>query len=317
MKFQKILSIGIADSKLELPFWKRIDALTKERVMLPKDSSEIKKNLADADCLLVNPFSVDVNKETIDAAPNLKYIGGLGTAYGKIDSVYAAGKGITVCNVPGYATESVAELAFGAILEFIRDLEHAKQMARLGDYSDAPRLPVYEIKGKKFGIIGLGRIGLRIAELALAFGAEVFYWSEKKKPEAEAKEIIFLEVDNLLSECDFISLNLSLNKGTENFLNNSRIEKIKSGAVLLNLAPNELVDFSALEKRLAKENLTYIADHTDEMTAEQIKQLSKYKNCILYSPIGYQTVEAAKLKQEIFVSNIENFLKGSPINKVN
>jgi phosphoglycerate dehydrogenase-like enzyme len=100
-------------------------------------------------------------------------------------------------------------------------------------------------------------------------------------------------------------------------MNDTRIKRIKSGALLLNLAPNELVDFVALEKRLAKGDIVYIADHSDEMTPEQIKLLSKHKNCILYPPIGYTTKEATMGKQEIFVKNIENFLKGSPTNKVN
>lgn len=86
---------------------------------------------------------------------------------------------------------------------------------------------------------------------------------------------------------------------------------------MLNLSPNELVDLKALEKRLIAGDLIYISDHTDEMTSEQIKQLSQYKNFIPYPPIGYQTVEATASKQEIFVGNIENFLKGSPTNKVN
>lgn len=316
MEFQKVLCIGIAESKLEPKYWDRINKAAEKRVMLAKDSQEIKSHLKDADCLLVNPFVFKVDKELIDAAPKLKYIGVLATGYGAIDSAYAATKGIAVCNIPGYSTESVSELAFAAILEYIRDIEHAKQMARDGNYSDVPRFPVYEIKNKNFGIIGLGRIGSRIAELALAFGTNTYYWSKNRKPEYEARGVKYLEIDMLLSECDFISINLALNEETEGFLNEARIRKIKSGAVLLNLAPNELVDCSALQKILAKGDLIYIFDHTDEMQSELLKSLSQYKNCILYPPIGYQTKEATILKQEIFVANLESFLKGSPQNKV-
>ena len=188
---------------------------------------------------------------------------------------------------------------------------------RKGDYIDIPRFPVYEIKDKNFGVIGLGRIGSRVAELALAFGAHVSYWSKNRKPELEAKGIKYQEIDNLLSQSDFISLNLSLNKETEGFLNEHRIKKIKSGSVIVNLAPNELVDFDALKNRMAGGGIVYIADHTDEMSAELLKELSQYKNCILYPPIGYQTKEATALKQEIFVKNVESFLKGSITNKVN
>ena len=251
MKFKKILTIGINESKLDPEYWKLVNSFSEKRISLPKDSTEIKKHLSDTDCLLVNPFVFKVDKEIIDTAPNLKYIGVLATGYGAVDSSYATTKNITVCNIPGYSTESVAELAFAAILEYIRDIEHAKQIVRKGDYTDVPRFPVYEIKDKNFGIIGLGRIGSRIGELALAFGAHVSYWSKNRKPKLEAKGIEYQEIEKILSHCDFISLNLSLNKETEGFLNEPRIKKIKSGAVLLNLAPNELVDFSALEKRLS------------------------------------------------------------------
>jgi len=120
-----------------------------------------------------------------------------------------------------------------------------------------------------------------------------------------------------LFECDFISLHLAFNKETELFLSEARIKKIKPGAMLLNLAPNELVDYNALEKRLASGDIVYIMDHADELTLEQAKGLSQYKNCIMYPPIGITTKEAMANKQEIFVENIKSFPKGSPINKVN
>jgi glycerate dehydrogenase len=317
MKFKKILTIGINESALSPEYWKKIDSLAEKRISLSKDSTEIKMHLADTDCLLANPFAFKVEKEHIDAAPKLKYIGALSTAFGKIDYMYAATKGITVCNIPGYSTESVAEFAFGAILEYMRDLEKSKQLAREGNYSAIPTFPVYEIKGKKFGVIGLGRIGARIAELALAFGADVRYWSRTRKNEFENKGINYQEADKLLSECDFISLNLAFTKETEHFLNEVKISKIKPGTVIINLAPNELVDLKALEKRLAKGDIVYIFDHTDELTPEQAKNLSKYKNCIMYPPLAYATKEAKIIKQEIFLGNTENFLKGKPTNKVN
>lgn len=317
MKFKKVLIIGIDESSLDSGYWKKIYGLADKHVSLSKDSPEIKKELADTDCLLANPFAFKVDKEIIAAAPKLKYIGVLATAYGKIDISYAESKEITVCNIPGYSTEAVAEFAFGVILEHIRELERAKKQAREGNYSESTFFNTYEIADKKFGVIGLGRIGSRVAELARAFGADVYYWSRNRKKELETRGIKYQEVEKLLSDCDLISLHLAFTKDTELFMNDTRIKKIKSGAVLLNLAPNELVDFIALEKRLAKRDITYIADHSDEMTSEQTKQLSKYNNCILYPPIGYTTKEARIAKQEIFVKNIEDFLKGKPINKVN
>lgn len=317
MKFQKILTIGINKVSLNADYWKKLNSLAEKRISLAKDISDIKAELKDTDCLLVNPFAFKVDKEIIDMAPKLKYIGVLVTAYGKVDYEYATIKNITVCNIPGYSTEAVAELAFGAILEHLRDLERAKTQARGGDYSEATFFNTSEIKGKKFGIIGLGRIGSRVAELALAFGADVSYWSRSRNKEFEAKGIKYQDIETLLSGCDFISLHLAFNKETELFLNEARIAKIKSGALILNLAPNELVDLNALEKRLAIGDIAYIMDHTDELTSEQAKRLSQYKNCIMYPPIGYVTKEATVAKQEIFVGNIKSFLKGEIVNKVN
>ncbi|MBU4142346.1 hypothetical protein KKE99_05765 [Patescibacteria group bacterium] len=137
MKFKKILTIGINETSLNANYWKRLDSLAGKRILLAKDSLEIKMQLKDTDCLLVNPFAFKVDKEIIDAAPKLKYIGVLATAYGKADCEYAATKKIAVCNIPGYSTEAVAEFAFGAILEHLRDLERAKTQARGGDYSEA------------------------------------------------------------------------------------------------------------------------------------------------------------------------------------
>jgi phosphoglycerate dehydrogenase-like enzyme len=317
MQFQKILTIGINESALDPEYWKKIESLAVKKISLSVDSSEIKQQIVDADCLLVNPFVYKVEKDLLDAAPRLKYIGAISTAFGKVDVDYATKKGIIVCNIPGYSTEAVSEFAFGVILGYIRDLENERQMAKESNFSATPPIPISEIKDKKFGVIGLGRIGSRVAELALAFGASVVYWSRNRKKEFEEKGIKYEELDKLLSECDFISLHLAFNSDTENFINKSRIERIKPGSILINLAPNELVDFNALENRLAKNGLVYIADHSDEMTPEQVKLISKHKNCILYPPLAYATKEARMLKQKIFVENIENFLKGKPSNKVN
>lgn len=291
--------------------------MQRERVSLPKDSPEIGKRLEDADCVLVNPFVFKVDKALIDLAKKLKFIGVLATGYAAIDSEYAAKKNIVVCNIPGYSAEAVAELAFAVILNHIRYLDKAKAQIKAGDYSEPAFSNCREIKSKKFGIIGLGKIGGRIAELASAFGAEVCYWSRNRKKDFENKGIKYQEIGKLLSECDFISINLALTKETEGFISAAFIDKIKQGAVFLNLAPNEIVDLNALESRLKKGDMTYIFDHCDELTAEQANQLSKYKNCIIYPPIGFQTEEARIVKQEIFVGNIENFLKGTPTNKVN
>jgi len=315
MRFKKILMIGFEKDNLEQKYWDRIKLVTEELITLPKESTNVMKHLSTADCLLVK-LGATVDKETMNNAPRLKYIGMLGTGYGRIGTEYASNKGIVVTNVPGYSREAVAELVFGMILGCIRELERAKKRALEGDYSDS-RYSASEIKDKTFGIIGLGRNGSRVAEIALGFGANVFYWSRNRKREFEAEGIKYDDLECVISKSDFLSLHLALNKDTENFLDEKRIAQIKKGAIVVNTSPMELVDINALEKRLENGDMTFILDHSDEMTEENLKKLSKYKNCIIYPPIGYVTKEAAIAKQDIFVGNIENFLRGTPTNKVN
>lgn len=315
MKFKKIVLVGISESSLGQQYWDRIFNLTDSKIFLPKESPDIKKELADADCLLVG-FGISVTKEDIDSSPNLKYIGVLATAFGKIDTAYAKEKGIPVCNLAGYSTESVAEFTFAAILDIIRAVEEGKTRGRSGNYSE-DGLSATEIKGKVFGILGLGNIGGRVAEIALGFSANVKYWSRNKKPELEKKGVAFEEIDALIPQCDFLSINLAETPETRGVLNEQRFNSLKSGVIIINTAPMELIDLDGLEERLKKGDITFIFDHSDEFAPEYMARFSKYKNFIIYPPIAYITKEAAQTKQEMFASNIEALLTGSPVNVVN
>lgn len=184
MKFKKILMLGYSKGDLGEVQEKRLAILGQKIVMLQKDSKDISPIYRDSDCLLVR-LGASVDKKMIDDAPKLKYVGMLGTGYGRIDTEYASKKGITVTNIAGYSTEGVVELVFGTMIEHIRELERAKSQARKCDYSEAT-FEGYEIRNKKFGVIGLGRIGQRVAQMALkGFDAQVFYWSRNRKKDLE------------------------------------------------------------------------------------------------------------------------------------
>lgn len=111
-------------------------------------------------------------------------------------------------------------------------------------------------------------------------------------------------------------MHLNRVKELEGIIGESQIRSLKSGAVFINVAPMELINLTALENRLKVGDVTFIFDHPDEMSKEDIAKLSQYKNCIVYPPIGFVTQEARVLKQEIFISNLESFLAGSPSNEV-
>lgn len=308
--------IGISEARLDNLYWKKLNSLAIKIVKLPKDSPDIKKHLKDADCVLIG-FGIPIKQEHIDTAPLLRYIGTFSIAYGNVDVDHAKKRKIIVSNLNGDSTkEAVAEFIFGAILDNARELEKGKKQAREGNYSE-DGFSASEIKGKVFGILGLGRIGKTTAEIALGFKADLRYWSKHRKKDFEKKGVKYSSADDLIPQCDFLSLNFALNKETENFLNKKRIDNIKKGAVVINTSPMELVDIDALDKRLTKNDLTFILDHSDEMSEKDLKRLSKHKNCIIYPPIAYVTKETRIGQQESFISNIENFLKGKPTNKVN
>ncbi|MGC1177004.1 MAG: NAD(P)-dependent oxidoreductase, partial [Candidatus Saccharimonadales bacterium] len=176
--------------------------------------------------------------------------------------------------------------------------------------------PGMEIKGKKFGVIGLGDIGLRTAQLAKAFGADVSYWSRNRKYDAEADGIKYSELDDLLASSDILTLNLALNPETEGIINADLVTKIKRNAIF-NPSPMELIDFDPLVERLKKNDIVFMLDHSDEMTEEQLVQLKPLSTCRVYPAIAYLTREASELKKRIYIDNIINFMGDKPTNKVN
>lgn len=305
MKFKQILVTGFNKQNLDNEVWKKISNLT-DKVVFDFD--------AGADCLFSRFNKVD--KSLIDSLPNLKYIGLLATGTGTVDLEYAKSKKIVVSNVPGYCTESVAEYVFGLILEKLRDLSRAKQVAACGDFT-GDGFSATEIRGKKFGVIGLGKIGRRVAEIAQGFGADVVYWSKNRKKDAEKKGIRYESLNKLITSSDLLSLHALTTKETIGLLNAKRIRSIKKGALVINVSGMELVNLSALEKRLKKGDISFIFDHPDEMDKKDVKKLAIHQSCTVIPPIGYITSEARVNKQAIFTSNLENFLKGKPINTVN
>lgn len=314
--FKKILMWNYAPGDFAQQYWDRFDRVSEERVLLPADSGDLDQHLSDSDCLLVK-LGMTVDSQMMDRSPNLKYVGVFGTGYGRIDTGYAASKNITVCNVTGYSTQSVAEFGVAALLEQLREVERAKDEGRRGNYTFATFMGS-ELRSKVVGVIGLGSIGARFAEMVLqGFGADVRYWSRSRKQQQEDMGIRYQEVEPLLREADIVSLHLAANPETIGFMSGPRIQLLKPGAILLNLSPTELIDQPALESRLAIGDITFIFDHPNELSSERAQQLAKYERCVIYPPIANITHTASADRQDGFVGNLENYIKGTPTNKVN
>ncbi len=311
MKFNKAVLVNISDSHFDQNYWDQLDQLVEKRVSVSRDDPKLFDELKDCDCLLLG-FQVPTGKDIFDSAPNLKMINILATAYGTVDLNEAAKRNIPVCNLAGYSTESVAEFTIAAILHEIRQIEEGRNRAKAGNY-DFDGMSARELKESNFGVIGLGNIGNRVAELAYGFGAKVSYWSRAKKDAPFALK----DVDQLLAESDFISVNVAETPETTNLLNDKNLKLVRPGTVIISTVPPEVVNIDALAERLKIGDITYITDHPDEMKTEDIAKLKNLKNCILYPAIAFISDEARINKQEIFIRNMGAFLEGTPQNKVN
>lgn len=312
MKFKKAVLVKIADTHFDKKYWDQINALVEKKVSLSLDDPKLKDELHDCDCLLLG-FQVPVDAAFLNLAPNLKYIGVLATAYGTVDIKAAAKRNIPVCNLGGYSTESVAEFAITAILHEIRDIKEGLKRSESGNYSfDGIR--ARELKNSNFGVIGLGNIGGRVAELASGFGANVSYWSRNKKD----SPFKYQQLDDLLSSCTFISVNVAETEDTIGLLNKNNLSLIKPDSVLISTVPPTVINTDALVERLSKKDITFIFDHPDEMKKEELSKLKKFENVVIYPPIAFLSDEARIAKQEIFIKNMKEFLEGkTPQNKVN
>lgn len=282
--------------------WRALRALTEELDRCRSSDPELHARLADADCLLVQ-LGVEVTDDLLDAAPRLRYVGVFGTSTGRVEA--ARRRGLAVRNVPGFSTEAVAEFAVGIVLEELRGLSAARRRAAAGDLSE-PARHGGELRARRFGVLGLGAIGRRVAEIAAhGFGADVRAWSRTPRPEAGFAR---MEVAELLADSEIVSVHLALTPETRGFLDAERIARMGQGALLVHLAPPELLDLRALIARLSDGSLRFVTDHADEMERRDVEALSALDACTLYPPIGYCTREAKATRRARFLASLREFI---------
>src|SRR4030042_2635213 len=306
----KVLFIDFKEGDIQPDYLNRINKLFGKIEFTSSSDSKLKQSLNDTGAILAKIFT-KIDEEIINSAPNLKYIGVLATAFDAIDAKYARSKNITVCNLGGYSTEAVSEFFFALLFETVRALEQAKQQARDEDYSFDKFLGI-ELKNRTLGVIGAGKIGSRIAEIGLGIGMKVIYFSRTNKPEIEKRGAEKRELEQVLSESNFISLNLALNKETEGIINKDRINLLGKDCIFINLAPPPLLDQEAMMEKASKGEVTFVFDHSDDLDQALAKRFLETKNCIVYPPIGFRTKEADTTRWETLVTNIENFANGKP-----
>lgn len=299
--------------------WGSLKELGEVTVYERTRREEIAGRAADADIVLTNKVVMD--REMMALLPRLKYIGVLATGYNVVDIEAARERDIIVTNVPAYSTESVAQTVFAHLLTVTNRTEHYAQQNRLGRWAENRDFCYWdteltELAGKTMGIVGLGNIGRRVAEIALAFGMQVKAMTSKKAEELPAG-IQKTELQSLLATSDIVSLHCPLTEGTRHLIHRETLRLMKPSAILINTGRGPLVDDEALAEALNEGRLrAYCADVVTEEPPKADHPLLHAPNAFITPHIAWATVEARKRLLQTAIGNVEAFVNGHPVNVV-
>ena len=282
--------------------------------ILTKD--EIIKNLKGKDAVICNKAIID--REIMEKT-GVKFVGLFATGYNNIDTIAARELGVTVCNVPGYSTDSVTQITFSLLLELAGNTSKYFNSVAAGDWVKAKQFsyfsfPIGEIAGKTLGIFGLGAIGMAVAKVGLAFGMRVISYTRTPKT-VEGVEAVSL--DELFKQSDFLSLHCPLTPETTKLVNEETLSLMKLTAFLINTSRGGVIDEPALAKALNEGKIAGAG--LDVMTIEPMLAdcpLRNAKNCIITPHIAWASLEARTRLIGKVCENLDAFKKGAPINRV-
>ncbi len=278
----------------------------------------VRKRSQPAEALIVN--KIRMRKALLKDLPNLKYIGVSATGYNIIDIEAARTLGITVTNVPGYSTESVAQHVFALLLEMTNRVGlHAKSTAK-GEWSGGKdwsyvKRPIIELSGKTMGIVGLGSIGYKVAQIALAMGMKVIAFGPRPR---NIEGVKWVKLPELFKKSDVISLHCPLTQETQKIVDNRLISLMKNSAYLINTSRGGLIHERDLatalnEGRIAGAGLDVLS--TEPPASDN--PLLDARKCFITPHNAWASREARTRLLNQTAKNLDCFLKNSPVNVVN
>ncbi len=299
--------------------WDVLRALGKCEIHDRTAPGDVPARSREAEFLFTN--KVVLSRELIFAAKKLRYIGVLATGTNVVDLAAARERGIPVTNIPGYGTRSVAQTTFALLLELTQHAGHHARTVREGRWSKSADWcywdhPLIELDGLTMGIVGFGRIGRAVAELAVAFGMKVFAYSPSAK--AAAPGVNFVKLETIFRQSDVVSLHCPLTPENKGLINAERLGWMKPTAFLLNTSRGLLVDEGALAAALNSGRLAGAG--LDVLSSEpppENNPLLTAKNCLITPHLAWATRAARARLMEIAVENVRAFLRGQPQNVVN
>ena len=298
--------------------WDDLAALGECEVHDRTPPDETVPRCAGAEIVLTNKVVLD--RARLERLPDLRYIGVTATGCNIVDARSARGRGVVVTNVPDYATPAVVQTVFAHLLELTHHVGHHSQTVRDGRWSESPDFaywdyPLVELKGLVMGIVGLGRIGTAVAEVARAFGMTVLACTEPPQPPREGVE--FVELARLLGESDVVSLHCPLTPETEGLAGAEHLALMKPSAFLINTGRGPLVDEAALARALNAGRLAGAG--LDVLSSEPPPPdhpLLAAANCLITPHVAWAARAARVRLMKTVVENVKAFLAGRPQNVV-
>ena len=266
----------------------------------------------DADVIMV--ANLPLNADVIKGCKNLKMLAVAFTGIDHIAIDACKAQGITVCNCAGYSNAAVSDLVFGLLISLYRNIISCNEVVREEGTKDG--LVGFELEGKKFGVIGTGAIGSRVANIAQAFGCEVYAYSRTVK---ELPGVHYVGLEELLSTCDIISLHVPLNDTTKGLINKENIALMKPEAILINTARGPVVDSKALAEALNNDQIAGAAVDVfeNEPPINKDHPLLQAKNLIATPHVAFATKEALVKRAIIDFDNVKYWMEGNPRNVMN
>ena len=301
--------------------WEGITSLGETTIYDQTCVEQIVERAADAEILITN--KTPLTKKTLDALIHVKYIGILATGYNIVDIEHAKVKGIPVCNIPTYGTASVAQATFALLLELCHHVQDHCTAVKKGDWTRSRHFcfwnyPLTELAGKTLGIIGFGRIGQNVADIAAAFGMKIIAFGNNRSDQSTRKNFQWVELTELLEKSDVVSLHCPLFQNNKGMINKQSISLMKKSAFLINTSRGPLIDEIDLAEALNNEAIAGAA--LDVLSVEpppMTNPLLTAKNCIVTPHISWATLEARTRLMDIATENIKAWLSGTPENVVN
>ncbi len=300
--------------------WAELAGLGDLRVHPRTPPARVVERAREADILLTNKAIVDARM--IGSLPRLAYISVLATGYNIVDVAAASARGIPVSNVPEYSTGSVAQLVFALLLELTHRVGDHDRAVHSGGWAASPdfsaRLgPLHELAGRTMAVVGFGRIGRAVGEIAHAMGMRVLATARSRGDAPPWQPFAWCTVDEAFAGGDVVSLNCALTPETAGMVHRGRLATMRPGAFLVNTARGGLVVEQDLADALAAHRLGGAAlDVLSREPPPADHPLLRAPRCIITPHIAWATEAARARLVTATAANIRAFLDGKPINLV-